>query len=470
MNNRFIELYSKHRDRMKFPYPSYFEVPFYKPSSSTHEDPVLSGAIYYTWTPFYSNPFSFLPLKSGSTNSSPKLFVSNANPQPITPYFYNGYTILVTVGADAQTRLITSYNPEDVSISMATAFDFTGHDVQQGDLYTLFEMNTPSLIHLPAIDQNNNPISEIPEAYYGYYVMDETLSYGSTIVGRQIVDYDNELRFCHLSDPFPASWSVTDSYTLRKTLPFEKWTLSAPTTRDAKGRIVFTLPPASSRSETLYINKYIYRTTFNSPLTSYDSYQFRAINGAYKIVEYDPITHQVFCDDDQTYTDSPPTIGDTINIVNYEYDNAAPLSYTGSIVSQNQTVCYEISIISLILPNVTLTTGSRIAFYPYVYVLFENATVASGASRDLIYSNNPQSGNALFIVHVTDVVQPISGRFVKLLGRMRQTIKFKPNTALRFSVYLPDGTLFLPVKRDTNSPYEPDPALQIDAVFSIRRL
>ena len=53
---------------------------------------------------------------------------------------------------------------------------------------------------------------------------------------------------------------------------------------------------------------------------------------------------------------------------------------------------------------------------------------------------------------------------------MRQTIKFKPNDSLRFSVYLPDGTLFLPVKQDTQSPYIPDPALQIDAVFSIRRL
>ena len=470
MNNRFIELYSKHRDRMKFPHPSYFEVPFYKSSDSAHEDPVLSGAIYYSWTPSYSIPFSFLPLKSGTTNSSPKLYVSNTNPQPTIPQYYNGFTIMVTDGVDTQTRLITSYDPINVSVYMTTAFDFTGHDVQQGDLYTLFEMNTPSLIHLPIVDQNNNPVSEIPEAYYGYYVMDETLSYGSTIIGRQIAEYDSELRYCHLSEPFPTAWSITDSYTLRKTLPFEKWTLAAPTTRDTKGRLVFTLPPSASSSETLYVNKYIYRTTFDLPLSSYDSYQFRSIDGAYKIVEYDPITHQVFCNDDTRYTGSPPTIDDTINIVNYEHDNAAALSYTGSIVSQNQTVCYEISIISLILPNVTLTTGSRIAFYPYVYVLFENATIASGASHDLIYSNNPQSGNALFIVHITDVVQPISGRFVKLIGKMRQTIKFKPNTSLRFSVYLPNGTLFLPVKHDTSSPYEPDAALQIDAVFSIRRL
>jgi hypothetical protein len=105
-----------------------------------------------------------------------------------------------------------------------------------------------------------------------------------------------------------------------------------------------------------------------------------------------------------------------------------------------------------------------------VYVLFENTSVPSGAAHDLIYSNNPKSGNALFIVHVTDVVQPVNGRFVKLVGKMRQTVKFKPNDSLRFSIYLPDGTLFLPIKQDLLSPYDPDPALQIDAVFSIRRL
>lgn len=469
MNNRFIELYSKHRDRMQFPYPSYFEVPFYKTVSSVI-DPVLSGAIYYTWTPVYSEPFTFLPLKSGTSNSSPKLYVSNSTPQPTIPQYYNGFTIVVSDGMDTQTRLITSYDPVEVSVTMTTAFDFTGHNVQQGDLYTLFEMNTPSLIHLPIIDQNDNGVSEIAEYYYGYYVMDETLSYGSTIVGRPIIDYDNELRYCHLAEPFPVSWNVTDSYTLRKSLPFEKWILSSPTTRDDKGRIVFTLPPDSSKSPTLYVNKYIYRTTFSAAPLTYDNYQFKPIYGTYKIVEYDPITHQVFCNDDPKNNDPPPTIGDTINIVDYEYDNAAALAYTGSMISQNETVCYEVSIISLILPNVTLSTGSRIAFYPYVYVLFENAIIASGASHDLIYSNNPQSGNALFIVHVTDVVQPVIGRFVKLIGRMRQTVKFKPNTSLRFSVYLPDGTLFLPVKSDHFMPYEPDPALQIDAVFSIRRL
>uniref|UniRef100_A0A6C0KFD8 Uncharacterized protein n=1 Tax=viral metagenome TaxID=1070528 RepID=A0A6C0KFD8_9ZZZZ len=463
MNNRYIELYSAHRNRLQWKNPSLFVTPFWKTASI--QDPIMTGAIYYTWTSDYSP--SFLPLKSGSTNYSPKLCVSNITPQPSLPYYYSGYTMLITVGSVSESRIVTSYDPNDVSVSLNTAFDFAGHDVQNGDLYALFEMNTPSLIHLPLTDIYYNPVSEMPEAYYGYYVMDETLSYGTRIVGRQIVDYDSELRYCHLEEPFPIDWALTDSYTLRKTLPFEKWTLAAPTATE-DGYIVFTLPVGRSTSDTLYVNKYIYRTTNNDH--TLDNYQFKPIYGSYRIVKYDPITGQVFCNNDLTYEGGPPTLGDTINIVIFENDNSSQLSYTGSIVSQSQTVCYEISIISLILPNVTLTTGSRIAFYPYVYVLFENTSVPSGAAHDLIYSNNPKSGNALFIVHVTDVVQPVNGRFVKLVGRMRQTVKFKPNDSLRFSVYLPDGTLFLPVKQDLLSPYDPDPALQIDAVFSIRRL
>ena len=463
MNNRFIEVYSAHRNRTQFPHPSLFVIPFYK--SPFVQDPILSGAIYYTWTS--SDTINMLPLKSGSSNSYPKLYVDNTTPQPSIPNYYNGYTMIITFGADTETRIVTSYEPIDVSVSLETAFNFTGHDVQQGDLYALFELNTPSLIHLPIVDTCNNPVLEIPEAYFGYYVMDETLSYGTTIVGRRIDEYDAELRYCHLSEPFPVDWSTSDSYTLRKTLPFEKWILAAPTIYQ-DGLLVFQLPIGSSTSDTLYIDKYIYRTT-NPDCSTFDNYQFKPIYGSYKIVRYDPITRQVFCQDD-IKNEGYPTIGDTINIVIMEKDNATALSYTGSIVSQMQTVCYEISIISLILPNVTLTTGSRIAFYPYVYVLFENTSVPSGAARELIYSNNPQSGNALFIVHVTDVVQPVTGRFVKLIGKMRQTIKFKPNDSLRFSVYLPDGTLFLPVKKDVQSPYVSDPALQIDAVFSIRRL
>ena len=53
---------------------------------------------------------------------------------------------------------------------------------------------------------------------------------------------------------------------------------------------------------------------------------------------------------------------------------------------------------------------------------------------------------------------------------MVQTVKFKPNDSLRFSVYLPDGRQFETVYDDYLSPYPPNGSLQIEAIFGIRRI
>jgi len=160
-----------------------------------------------------------------------------------------------------------------------------------------------------------------------------------------------------------------------------------------------------------------------------------------------------------------------INISSFKCDNFTPLSYIGSMVSSNEAVCYEVDLISLTLPNASLLTGSRISFYPYIYVEFTNATSPNGASRELIYSNNPHSKNALFIAATPNQVAPLLSTFVTLSGAgMSQVVKFKPNDNLRFSVYLSDGTLFKTLENDFYSPYLPSQRVQIDALFSIRRL
>jgi hypothetical protein len=160
-----------------------------------------------------------------------------------------------------------------------------------------------------------------------------------------------------------------------------------------------------------------------------------------------------------------------INIATFNNDNFNPLSYNGSMLSLYQTVCYSISLLSITLPNIPLKTGSRIAFYPYVYVEFANATTPNGASKQIIYSNNPNSNRALFIAPVTQLLQPEANTFITLSGgTMSQIIKFKPNDNLKFSVYLPDGSLFQTLDIDTLPPYSHQPDLQIDAVFSITRI
>ena len=72
-------------------------------------------------------------------------------------------------------------------------------------------------------------------------------------------------------------------------------------------------------------------------------------------------------------------------------------------------VCYEISLLNLVLPNTTLVSGfgGRIAFYPYVYVELENVSASSGRNQGIIYSNNPNAIKALFRAAIKDVPNPV---------------------------------------------------------------
>jgi hypothetical protein len=168
--------------------------------------------------------------------------------------------------------------------------------------------------------------------------------------------------------------------------------------------------------------------------------------------------------------DSIIGLNDIITINTFIRDNYNPLNYIGTIVSQNESVAYEVSLISLCLPNVTLKTGSRIAQYPYVYVQLKPTNSPSFMSNSLTYSNNPNSTDALFVVAITDVVDPITSAYVRVGCNQIQTLKIKPNSNFLFSVYLSDGSLFQPFDNDYISPFPPNAFLQIEALFSFQRL
>lgn len=161
----------------------------------------------------------------------------------------------------------------------------------------------------------------------------------------------------------------------------------------------------------------------------------------------------------------------TYEIYNFTKDNCVPFNYTGSVISQQEQVCYQVDLLNLILPNVllALNPGSRITFYPYVYV--ELINVGTGANRNIIYSNNPNSTKMLFRCPINDVPNPIFSSFVKIDGDgMSQTIKFKPNDNFFFAVYLGNGNVFETLLKDNFSPLPPKGFLQISASFAFKRL
>lgn len=165
--------------------------------------------------------------------------------------------------------------------------------------------------------------------------------------------------------------------------------------------------------------------------------------------------------------------GQTFEILLFSYDNHNPFVYTGSMTSQQEVVCYQIELVDLILPNKILNcgNGSRIAFYPYIYVEITNISGSSSGMKNCIYSNNPNATRMVFRVPIYDVQNPIASAFVKLDGDgMLQTLKFKPNDNIFFSVRLPNGELFKTLDAEKYSPQQPNPDIQISALFSFKRL
>jgi hypothetical protein len=614
--SRFLEIYSGNRNRNQYPLTSYFEIPFQSSSVKNidAQDPIIKGGIYYSWGGGLNMGYSGVvvdigKLKIGSTDDSPQLDLSY--PSILHPYLYYfqgrqpyifdayvGYTFFnITT---LQARTILGYDPSSVSLTLDRPL--SGSSI--GDDYVIFDSSTSSSVHIPFRDINGNQILNYEQAYNGYYLVDETLSYGQNIVARKIIYYNNITRTAFLDEPFPDNWSSFDKYTLRKSLPYEKWTLDVYTyiNKDPSyGPVgpVVTFPEGASIINGYYKGKYIYLSSNNT--YSYGSNfittinPFKGVYGNYYIKEYKvtdlgggnykreafidygiensapyyisyntgnsstsplslantynkykiplpyqfintgvfqpspepyPYGYQVILDpstanksdgvyngyllkdintgverniifyfgsnpDGLIFSNSIPygvisddvfllsnpgneyilTTPNVINIVDFERNNFSPLNYTGSMVSQNDTVCYEITLIDLGLPIISLVTGARISFYPFVYVELANVSSPSKNYQNSIYTNSIAANRALFIVPITDIVNPNIGSFVKLSNLyMTQTVKFKPNDSLRFSVYLPDGSLFIPIYYDTTTPYEPNDLLQIHAVFSIKRL
>lgn len=160
------------------------------------------------------------------------------------------------------------------------------------------------------------------------------------------------------------------------------------------------------------------------------------------------------------------------NKVNWEFlefqrDNWNPLVYSGSMVSQQQMNCWEVSLVSLVLPNILLSVGNgnRIAFYPYVFCRLTNVTAQN---RLILYSNNPNATSMQFKVPITNIVSPEVATFVALGDASTpQTMRFKPNDNFRFEVILPNGEIFQTLETDTQSPFPPNPNIQVSALFGI---
>jgi hypothetical protein len=497
-NTRYLEIDSTYRDRNAFPEISQFEVQISQSGRKSKEnsvDPVCLSSPIAQWT---SNRFNATILNgsivSATVYSIPTPSISagtdNINIivqatigqlQKIKNYYLScNVRVQLTPTPTYAFRTITYY--EWLSTD-GTTFDYARIVLASGFQDTVLPLNnTVSISILDPTDLSLTPPSIfVPNGYvgancyYGLYMYNESLS-----DYRRIINYDFAVNLAFLEGSSVSGiWLPTHNYSIRKelpTVPSFRFTSSTTST--------ITCPIGSLIPIKNYYNHNFIRIIPNTPTgTGVYGRNYLAPTGEMRrIVDYTllpllgPFTSAVF-------TVTPPfssvpvasAIGNThsFEILGFSYDNACPFVYSGSMVSQQEMVCYQIELLNLIIPNKTMNTqyGSRIAYYPYVYVELSNVSATGGGLTNIIYSNNPNSTRMIFRACVDDMNQPQNAPFIKIDGdKMVQTIKFKPNDNLRFRLILPNGELFRVNDAEYFSPSQPNDKNQVTALFSIKRL
>ena len=468
-NIKYLEVDSTYRDRNRFPNPGTFEIPISQTGRKSGKDaidPVSLGTPVISWT---SNNLSVdnssisklecnvepkTTALSGLTNTTNFIINSQMRLHQLADY-YEG--LIIEDAAFYNRRRITNY----VFLGSFEFFDRAEITVDAPFPETFVPGNQINIYDPSDITNPSYPIFWVPagrnleDQYINYLFFNENLNDWRKIV------YYNNVTHCILleasdDNPLPGSWDINDNYTIRKDPPF------IPARGELNPYIVSATKSTITFSEDL---KGLDDTKFIRIVP--DIYNYNILppfNECCRILSYDSATKTA-----RVYPSfsTTPLVESYIEILNFSYDNLNPFVYTGSIASQQELVCYEVELLSLILPTETIdvANGGSISYYPYIYVELSNTC---SSSRNIIYSNNPNATRQLFRVPVFDVQEnPV---FTKIGGGMSQTIKFKPNDTLRFAVTLPNGEVYENILEEKFSPFAPEPRIQISAMFSLKRL
>ncbi len=501
MNTRYMEVSSAYRNREVYPDVAEFEVLFSTASTNPYEYSYYAEAFpVYDFYIKYVNGLNKFFTTSDNVNPSISNPLTPVNITPDAARVYVGYQIqrtsfpfsssIVTDFAGSTGTATLNYPlpspPVDTAItpwvsqcnmtdpSPAGTYPWWGLGPAQSDCF---------VVQFSDI-YGRTPFSGV-NIFKDYYIVaeDAPVQPDGRAVYSTIYRYYPELRTVATAYKFPAPVTAnTNRYSIRKVLPIQKnyTVVASPDPFRVQITPVVGLTPAQYINKIFYIlpisprfvpgdDPAVFPDTATNRMT-FDQY-------AYRIVSYDAASSTITLDrkiNDVLYNQSLPTyvplVGRRYEILPEAKATTYPLKYSGSTVSQADVSCYDVALVDLLLPNVPLTTGSRIVEYPYVYVEVRTDGNDFRLGQNIITSNNPNATHALFVCAVTNIVDPSQATFVKIdASSMLQTIKFKPNSSMFFRVYLPDGTLFRPFQVDNPSPLPANPLLQVQCTFALTR-
>ena len=209
-----------------------------------------------------------------------------------------------------------------------------------------------------------------------------------------------------------------------------------------------------------------------SNIGTYDNLYFRFLNGIltntyYKIVDYNSSTSVATIQPNINQTKFIGGGTDLIEISQYTEDNAKNLFYR--TLGPPNVRYYELSLQYITLPNLVVDglRGGLLDNYPFIYVHIYNDGFQQ--SLNVMYSNNLNSGQAIFKVPIDKYLynNPTSFYTLKPITQ-NQIIAFNPVQDLRFKITLPSGLTLKYTTPDNFAPFQPNPFVQISLQLSIK--
>ena len=477
MNRRYLSIDSQYRNRKLFPNISQFEVPISQSGmkdSKNAEDPVcdstpiivFDGSFTKTGESFIEGGTILLDgIGKNSKGNSLYVKCSTNNCFRTSPNFYRGSVIEFTNSIYSTRRVISSYelvgDIDGVDVGLIN-LDGSISDTffNESTIWKVYNVTDTTLESHPDIFI---PTGErITNIYKNNFIVNESLGQHS-----RISQYNGETCIATLESK-QEEWTTSHHYTIRKSLSSQSDTI-----QNVLDSTHIQLGESSPERSNIYVGSFL---RIKGPLPSVPDTESGPYNESRRIIRYGTYTSVDGTEYNRVvYLERPfstlPSTTNMYEILSFSRDNVVPFVFTGSHVSHQEMVTYEIELSRLILPNVPLESGDRLANFPYVWVELANVSSTGGGNKNIMYSNNPSSSRMLFKAPVFDTSYSVNSKFIKIDGdNVIQTVKFKINDNLRFSVRLPDGRLLTPEQTDTQSPHGSNPLLNISAMFALRRV
>lgn len=451
MATKYIEINSTYRNRVLWPSPSRFDVvagPHGQYDARSAVDPVSTAAPLKTWL---SNNMNEILQPSVTIAATANITGTGV----LAASSYTTFTITGAAGTqlhqedDYYKHLILADTVSGIPIrSRIVSYDYIGNNqatvtvdppLDPRNANYNFVIRDPTEI---AVDKLFVPAgSDLKDAYKNYLIYNETQNEFLTIQS-----YDNVTGLLYAPDMSALGWSASDRYSIRKSIPVVTGTAGAASTTST---VV-----VSSAAGTVPGNFIRIREQFPNTAPG---------NEMRRIVSYDANT--------ATATVSPPFTATTANrayeILAFSSDNFYPLPYT---LQPNEQTYFQLTLKSITLPNRTLTTGEggSVLELPHVYV---ELSPLDFPPVNLLFSNNPNSRNVIFRASYNNFDYNGTNKFVHFIGDgVTHKIWYQLETNFRFRVTLSNGQQFSVDGNETVSPSEPNPDLQITAMFELRKL